>query len=406
MRKCLRFLTRLLVCLLAATSLCSCTDILEYFVTDLSHDKDIIAAEAVPKIAFGNEELSENSGEVVMTVDEVMAAELVSAEICGNYHLNQLDEAGRTVCRAYLYAIEKGYKYIYVDELIETKTDDLEKAFIYLSLDSPFLEQNYNYEVGTFTTSYDIGKGKKAPLEGVYLCALNFTAEHWSKKTEALNKARDIVAKMPQNKSEADRAEYLYNYILKNVTYLDYEDADVAAEHFLYDGLIKGKTHCDGTANMYSLLLNLAGVENFERSYDGSDDKVGHTWNAVKLDGVWYNTDATALRDREDFDFRIKRTFAIEERLLSYPSTVDAVYPSFDKNLRFSLIEADSISVKELSREMCDRIRKDGYAAALIKNYNEKKMEDVAQKVANSLSRTVNWYESDVLNGAKMVNIK
>ena len=155
---------------------------------------------------------------------------------------------------------------------------------------------------------------------------------------------------------EEERAALELMDELRRIVVLDYEDADVANEHFLYDGLIKGKTHCDGTANMYSLLLNLAGVENFERSYDGGEDKAGHTWNALKLDGVWYNTDATALRDREDFEFRTKRTFAVEDRLMSYPSTVDAVYPAFDKNLRFSLIEADSISVKELSREMCDRI--------------------------------------------------
>ncbi len=410
MIKCFKYIALGLAVLIFSLSFCGCDtffeDILKEVAEALPEDEAVTAAEAVPKIAFGNEPLSKNSNEVILTVEELKAEKLITAELRSDHHYNQLTENEQTVYFAYLYAIEKGYKYVYVDKLIEEETEDLEKTFLYLSLDSPFLEQNFNYEAGTFTTSYDIGEGKRASLEGVYLCALNFTAEHWNKKTEALAKAKDLVQKMPENLSEAEQAEYLYEYTLRNVEYLDYDNADVSTQHFLYDGLIKGKTHCDGTANMYSLLLNLAGIENFERSYDGTEEQNGHTWNTVKIGDKWYNVDATALREKDDFELRIKRNFAVEDKLLGYPSTVKAEYPVCDQNLKLDLLSYDSASESRFAGDVKKQIRQEGYAVIYIKDYNESAMEKTAQKLANSLDRTVSWYESKAQNDAMVVMFK
>ena len=53
--------------------------------------------------------------------------------------------------------------------------------------------------------------------------------------------------------------------------------------------LTRGLGTCQAYESAYSKLLTAAGIENAETrdTYDG------HTWNAMKLDGEWYQVDCT-----------------------------------------------------------------------------------------------------------------
>lgn len=53
--------------------------------------------------------------------------------------------------------------------------------------------------------------------------------------------------------------------------------------------LSRGLGTCQSYESAYSKLLTKAGIENVETR----DTKDAHTWNAVKIDGDWYQIDAT-----------------------------------------------------------------------------------------------------------------
>ncbi len=96
----------------------------------------------------------------------------------------------------------------------------------------------------------------------------------------------NVVKKCNQNTdgSDYERALYLHDWLLEQLEYdntLNWCSAESA--------LTRGKGTCQAYTNAYIRLLNAAGIENSEVRdiYDG------HTWNAVKLDGDWYQVDCT-----------------------------------------------------------------------------------------------------------------
>lgn len=67
----------------------------------------------------------------------------------------------------------------------------------------------------------------------------------------------------------------------------EYAKENSAKARNLFNGLIKGKSVCAGYADILYNCLNAVGIETCK--IGGKD----HTWNKVKLDGVWYNVDLT-----------------------------------------------------------------------------------------------------------------
>ena len=114
---------------------------------------------------------------------------------------------------------------------------------------------------------------------------------------QAIAAAREIVAGIPEGSSDYDKALYLYKWLTDNVSYynngyLDYYDSDW---NLLYDTLVNKDTVCAGYAEALYVMLNLAGVECV--TVDGyvfmGGDWGGHIWNAAKIDGEYYQFDAT-----------------------------------------------------------------------------------------------------------------
>ena len=111
--------------------------------------------------------------------------------------------------------------------------------------------------------------------------------------------------------SEYAMALYLHDWLLDQLEYddsLTWASAEAA--------LTRHTGTCQAYTNAYIKLLNAAGIENAETrdTYDG------HTWNAVKLDGEWYQVDCT-WDDNDDtqyygFDAR-HLYFAITDELMA-----------------------------------------------------------------------------------------
>ena len=84
--------------------------------------------------------------------------------------------------------------------------------------------------------------------------------------------------------SEYAKALWLHDWLLDQLEYdktLKWSSAESA--------LTRGFGTCQSYESAYAKLLTAAGIENSETrdTYDG------HTWNAMKLDGQWYQTDCT-----------------------------------------------------------------------------------------------------------------
>ncbi len=84
--------------------------------------------------------------------------------------------------------------------------------------------------------------------------------------------------------SDYQKALWLHDWLLDQLEYdntLKWSSAESA--------LTRGLGTCQAYESAYSMLLSTAGIENAETrdTYDG------HTWNAMKLDGEWYQVDCT-----------------------------------------------------------------------------------------------------------------
>ena len=101
---------------------------------------------------------------------------------------------------------------------------------------------------------------------------------------------RSIVqSAVPQCNNATDGSDYqkalwLHDWLLNQLKYdntLKWSSAESA--------LTRGLGTCQAYESAYSMLLSTAGIENAETrdTYDG------HTWNAMKLDGEWYQVDCT-----------------------------------------------------------------------------------------------------------------
>lgn len=113
---------------------------------------------------------------------------------------------------------------------------------------------------------------------------------------ETMRAAKQIIDAMPKYKTQTEKAEYIYRYLVTHVTYDGSGNIDQGSPVCtLYGALINKRAQCDGFAAANMLLLNMAGIDCFKVFYTGDDIKsdVGHTWNIARLDGNYYNIDAS-----------------------------------------------------------------------------------------------------------------
>ena len=103
-----------------------------------------------------------------------------------------------------------------------------------------------------------------------------------------------ILSRIPDEASELTRETIIHDAIIDSTSY-DFEAAEAdnsALDAFnVYGALVGHKAVCTGYAGSVKLLLNLVGIEC--RTAVGMSKNAGHMWNQVRIDGEWYNLDAT-----------------------------------------------------------------------------------------------------------------
>ena len=324
-------------------------------------------------------------------------------------YYNALSTEQQQVYLALEYALENSYSNILVDSLLVESVDDIIKIAEFLSLDSPLLEQNLRFEGGSFTSSIPVEitdfYTREATFDGYYITIFNFSAEHFNKKLLAIEAVEDVIKNLPKNLSDYQKAEHLYKILAQNVEYEKYEDDDgkTSVYPYLYDAIITGKTQCDGFANGLSLLLNLAGIEAAEKMYS-SEDEIGHTWTAFKIDGKWYNADASTdeLIPKKTSSMGSGLYFAFSDELRIYSEDYDDVIPECEESY---YINPDGL-VQDLSDNSfvstvisCYDSRQPDWAFILVKNCSDDALKKQIQSCANSTLTTVYWSTLDLANG-------
>ena len=112
------------------------------------------------------------------------------------------------------------------------------------------------------------------------------------------------------NGSDYSKALWLHDWLLEQLDYdnsLKWSSAESA--------LTRSSVTCQAYERAYAKLLSAAGIENAETrdTYDG------HTWNAMKLDGKWYQVDCTWDDSSENY-YNFNRThlyFALSDELMA-----------------------------------------------------------------------------------------
>lgn len=96
-------------------------------------------------------------------------------------------------------------------------------------------------------------------------------------------------ADLKEGMNEADIAYALYNRLIKEVEYRE----DGLPFHAV-GALAHQKAVCEGYSSAYRLLMNLVGIET-QMVISGilPNSSIAHAWNRVKIQGEWYNVDAT-----------------------------------------------------------------------------------------------------------------
>ena len=124
-----------------------------------------------------------------------------------------------------------------------------------------------------------------------------------------------VQSAVAQCNAETDRSDYakalwLHDWLLNKLDYdksLKWSSAESA--------LTRGLGTCQSYESAYSKLLTAAGTENAETrdTYDG------HTWNAFKIDGEWYQVDCTWDDSKDDwYNFDERRLyFGLTDELMS-----------------------------------------------------------------------------------------
>ena len=360
----------------------------------------VAAVEAVPHIGFSTGELFEDSHETIYSIDEAAALSATADQYRSSLHYNTLDTDGQQVYRALEYAMENGYTNILVDDLLLSDLEELEDILFALSYDSPLLEQNLRYEAGDFTTYHEVPVLKyftrSATFDGYYLNVTNFESHWWDKKQEALQAAQTIVDALPSNLTDIEKAEHLYRHMAKQVVYTEYpEETDDVVYPYLYDGIVTGKTHCDGYTNALALLLRLAGIENAEKDY-APDEGIGHTWNCMQIDGKWYNVDAVGgdYIPNGTNAMHAGYYFAFADELLEYPTRNANAFPACEESYYMpvdgTLASSDDRRLPGLVVDGYDR-HDDLWALLIIADYDEDDMDYQLQDAANRLWETVYW---------------
>ena len=167
----------------------------------------------------------------------------------------------------------------------------------------PYLNQTYPIS-GTrpqFTVTKDYPGADGTPFHYMTVLLLDCRQEDLDRYKAGVEKAREILAKMPEGMDDLAKAKYLYRYVATHILYDERAVGYYSQEDWntLYDALVKECAVCSGYAASVYCLYNLAGIDCLYVSGEVRSetakvgDIIGHAWNLANINGGWHVFDAT-----------------------------------------------------------------------------------------------------------------
>ena len=113
-----------------------------------------------------------------------------------------------------------------------------------------------------------------------------------AEESAALEMARSIAAGFLPLDEEA-RFQQIYGWVCRNVRYVHTEPGQKGYERLVsaVGALLDGQANCQGFADVLYLLCGLSGIACEYRC--GRGERQLHVWNAVRVNGVWREADAS-----------------------------------------------------------------------------------------------------------------
>ena len=170
------------------------------------------------------------------------------------------------------------------------------EAFLHDNIDLFYLDVNkmyLNIETTTkfFKTTYNV---YISPSQNS-----NYLNDEFTSKTQiesaisAIENAKNnILAKLKG--TDYQNILFLHDYLVDNIEY----DSKYKAmgSYSIYGALIERKCVCEGYAKAFKYLANSAGIEcelMQGNATNSANETENHAWNCVKINGTWYEVDAT-----------------------------------------------------------------------------------------------------------------
>lgn len=120
-----------------------------------------------------------------------------------------------------------------------------------------------------------------------------------NKQIKNLNtKIEEIVKTIPVEITQIEKEKLIHDYIIDNLTYDqtaasgNYVYGDTLPRAFdIYGAVCNKKAVCEGYSKMFQYLCYCVGINSTQ--VVGTSGGVNHMWNAVNIDGDWYQVDTT-----------------------------------------------------------------------------------------------------------------
>mgnify|MGYP003296479896 FL=1 len=195
------------------------------------------------------------------------------------YYYNNLNNKQQLAYRIILAEISDFPKEIVIPVISE---NELQEMFMALSYDNPEI-----FFLGNRCSMTSIGKINNFVPQ--YLITKEEYEEGMKKTFDACN---DLLREV-KGASDYEKELFLHD---KLAEICDYEDSNDPYIYTMYGTVVNHRANCEGYSRTMQYLLTRLGIENhlvIGEAQNAKDVFEGHMWNAVKIDGKWYNLDAT-----------------------------------------------------------------------------------------------------------------
>ena len=157
-----------------------------------------------------------------------------------------------------------------------------------------------------------------------------------SQEQEYQDKLNSVMRKVAVKGNTEKKVKSIYSYVTKNVKY-DYSSNLKDTAYTAYAALVNKKAVCNGYAPLVYDMCRKADIPC--RIIVGTANGGCHAWNLIKVNGKWYNADATWDAGNHTYRYFMKsdKQFRGHKRAAAYSSSrFKRLCPSASKSLKVS----------------------------------------------------------------------